>query len=218
MGSLRAALILNPVTFVPGGGISFHNARWVHALWHVIILFRQVAKGFRSADLRHHVAALSGRDPNTISQGAMTYQLRRLRLHGLIERLPNSFRYRVTDFGFRAALFFTRLYNPLRPGLAAALPTLRRRRPTQAGIRYCQCPDQCVDQTSPTRRLKLDTFSPTVPTQAGLERRDAAAVKKAAVHSIAKLAPYRSIIDEYVFKFSDAALRFPGSGSYGTQR
>jgi len=106
-------------------GLRFADAR-VHALWHAIILFRQLAEGFRSADLRHHVAALSGRDPNTISQGAMTYQLRRLRLHGLIERLPNSFRYRVTDFGFRAALFFTRLYNRLlRPGLAAALPTLR---------------------------------------------------------------------------------------------
>ena len=44
----------------------------------------------------------------------------------MIERLPNSFRYRVTDFGFRAALFLTRLYNRLlRPGLAVALPTLR---------------------------------------------------------------------------------------------
>ena len=106
-------------------GLRFADAR-VHALWHAIILFRQLAEGFRSADLRHHVAALSGRDPNAISQGAITYQLRRLRLHGLIERLPNSFRYRVTDFGFRAALFFTRLYNRLlRPGLAAALPTLR---------------------------------------------------------------------------------------------
>ena len=106
-------------------GLRFADAR-VHALWHAIILFRQLADGFRSADLRHHVAALSGRDPNAISQGAMTYQLRRLRLHGLIERLPNSFRYRVTNFGFRAALFFTRLYNRLlRPGLAAALPTLR---------------------------------------------------------------------------------------------
>ena len=106
-------------------GPRFADAR-VHALWHAIILSRQLAEGFRSADLRHHVAALSGRDPNAISQGAMTYQLRGLRLHGLIERLPNSFRYRVTDFGFRAALFFTRLYNCLlRPGLAAALPTLR---------------------------------------------------------------------------------------------
>ena len=40
--------------------------------------------------------------------------------------VPNSFRYCVTDFGFRIALFFTRTYNRLlRPGLAAALPALR---------------------------------------------------------------------------------------------
>jgi hypothetical protein len=98
----------------------------VHSLLHALILFRQIASGFRCADLRHHLAALSARDPQSISQGALTYQLRRLRLHGLIERLPNSFRYRVTEFGWRAALFFTRLYNRLlRPGLAAALPGLR---------------------------------------------------------------------------------------------
>jgi hypothetical protein len=106
-------------------GLRFADPR-VHSLWHAIILFRQLAEGFRAADLRHHLAALSGRDPETISQAAITYQLRRLRLHALIERLPNSFRYRVTEFGFRIALFFTRLYNRLlRPGLAAALPGIR---------------------------------------------------------------------------------------------
>ena len=106
-------------------GLRFADPR-AHALLQALILFRQIAQGFRSADLRHHLAALSGRDPQSLSQGAITYQLRRLRLHGLIERLPKSFRYRVTDFGFRAALFFTRVYNRiLRPGLAAALPNLR---------------------------------------------------------------------------------------------
>jgi len=106
-------------------GLRFADVR-VHALWHAIILFRQLADGFRAADLRRHLAAWSGRDADTISQGAITYQLRRLRLHGLIERLPKSSRYRATSFGLRAALFFTRAYNRLlRPGLAAALPTLR---------------------------------------------------------------------------------------------
>jgi hypothetical protein len=106
-------------------GLRFADPR-VHALLHAIILFRQTAQGFRAADLRHHLAALSGRAPESISQGAMTYQLRRLHLHGLIERIPNSFRYRVTAFGLRAALFFTRTYNRIiRPGLAAALPHLR---------------------------------------------------------------------------------------------
>jgi DNA-binding transcriptional ArsR family regulator len=106
-------------------GLRFADPR-VHALLHAVILFRQLAQGFRSSDLRQHLAALSGRDPESISQSAITYQLRRLRLHGLIERVPDSFRYRVTQFGLRAALFFTRAYNRLlRPGLAAALPTLR---------------------------------------------------------------------------------------------
>src|SRR5712692_1297967 len=105
-------------------GLRFADPR-VHALLHAVILFRQLAQGFRAADLRRHLAALSGRDPTSISQGAITYQLRRLRLHGLIERVPDSFRYRVTQFGLRAALFFTRAYNRLlRPGLAAALPNL----------------------------------------------------------------------------------------------
>jgi hypothetical protein len=85
----------------------------VHSLLHALVLFRQLADGFRCADLRRHFAALSGRDPQSLSQGAITYQLRRLRLHGFIERLPNTFRYRVTEFGFRASLFLTRAYNRL---------------------------------------------------------------------------------------------------------
>ena len=118
--------INNPVTAGEqrASGLRFADPR-IHALLHALVLFRQVAEGFRCADLRNHLAALSGRDPQSISQGATTYQLRRLRLHGLIERLPNSFRYRVTATGFRVALFFTRAYNRiLRPGLAAALPNL----------------------------------------------------------------------------------------------
>ena len=43
-------------------GLRFADPR-VHALWHAVILFRQLAQGFRSADLRQHLAALSGRDP-----------------------------------------------------------------------------------------------------------------------------------------------------------
>jgi hypothetical protein len=88
-----------------------------------MILFRLLPTGFRRADLRRHLADLCGRDPQSLGPGAMTYQLRRLRLHGMIQRLPNTQRYRVTEPGFRAALFFTRAYNRLlRPGLAATAP------------------------------------------------------------------------------------------------
>jgi hypothetical protein len=49
----------------------------------------------------------------------MTYDLRRLRIHGLIERIPGTFRYQVTSDGITRALFLTRLHDRfLRTGLA----------------------------------------------------------------------------------------------------
>jgi hypothetical protein len=58
-----------------------------------------------------------------LSAGRVTYDLRRLRLHGLIERLPKHHRYRVTDPGLRLALFLPRVWaRTLRPGLATVMP------------------------------------------------------------------------------------------------
>jgi hypothetical protein len=97
----------------------------VLALWHLLVWFRLLPCGFANRDLREPLAVLTGQEPNHITQGKMTYDLRRLRLHGMIERIPKSHRYRVTDFGFRAALFFTRTHARLyRPGLAEVLPQL----------------------------------------------------------------------------------------------
>jgi hypothetical protein len=49
----------------------------------------------------------------------MTYDLRRLRAHGLIIRLPHSHRYQVTETGLHDALFMTRAHDRLlRTGLA----------------------------------------------------------------------------------------------------
>ena len=54
-----------------------------------------------------------------MTSGQITYDLRRLRLHGLIERIPHTFRYRVTDTGMRSAQFLTRIHDRLlRTGLA----------------------------------------------------------------------------------------------------
>jgi hypothetical protein len=53
----------------------------------------------------------------------MTYDLRRLRLHGIIERIPRSHRYQLTAAGLRIALFFSRTYTRLlRPQLAELMP------------------------------------------------------------------------------------------------
>ena len=49
----------------------------------------------------------------------MTYDLRRLRVHGLIQRLPHSNRYQVTDTGLGTAMFLTAIHDRLLPtGLA----------------------------------------------------------------------------------------------------
>jgi DNA-binding IclR family transcriptional regulator len=53
----------------------------------------------------------------------MTCDLRRLRLHGIIERIPHSHRYQLTPEGLRIALFFSRTYaRLLRPKLARIMP------------------------------------------------------------------------------------------------
>ena len=49
----------------------------------------------------------------------LTYDLRRLRLHGLIERIPKSHRYRLTKKGLGVALLYQRTYGRwLRPVLS----------------------------------------------------------------------------------------------------
>ena len=54
----------------------------------------------------------------------MSYHLRRLRRHGLIQRIPKTHRYRLTDFGLRATLFCTRAYARIfRHGMGMVLPT-----------------------------------------------------------------------------------------------
>lgn len=64
-----------------------------------------------------------GLDPAHYPQGRMSYDLRRLRLHGLIARIPHSHRYEPTTLGLRVALFFSRTYiRLLRPILARIAP------------------------------------------------------------------------------------------------
>lgn len=91
----------------------------VQALLGAIVIFRLLPDGFANRDLRAHLAPLLGIDPEKMTAGQMTYDLRRLRLHGLIQRIPHTHRYRLTDHGLRTALFFTRSYNRfIRTGLA----------------------------------------------------------------------------------------------------
>jgi hypothetical protein len=55
--------------------------------------------------------------------GQMTYDLRRLRLAGLIHRIEHTNRYVLTPDGIKFAVFYTKLHNRLlRPLMAADQP------------------------------------------------------------------------------------------------
>jgi hypothetical protein len=86
------------------------------ALCHVL----GTVTGFTNKSLRGLVAGHLGQD---YSQRQMSYPLRRLRLHGLIQRLPHSNTYQLTPEGIRVAVFYTKLQNRLlRPLLDADKP------------------------------------------------------------------------------------------------
>ena len=96
----------------------------VQALLAVLVVFSFQLRGFTNLQMRTLVAQLLGLDPTHYCLGRMTYDLRRLRLHGIIERIPRSHRYQLTPQGVRIALFFSRTYTRLlRPKLAEIIPT-----------------------------------------------------------------------------------------------
>ena len=101
------------------GALRFGDPRAM-ALAGALCLFVHAVAGFTNKSLRCLVAELLAVD-YTSSQ--MTYDLRRLRLHGLIERLPRTNTYVLTPDGLRVALFYTKVHGRLlRPLLAADRP------------------------------------------------------------------------------------------------
>ncbi len=118
-GADTLAAVTGPVltdsgTRIPG--LALGQAR-SHALLTALLIFRLLPRGFTNRQLREHVTQLRGLAD--IGAGQMSYDLRRLRSHGLIERLPRTHRYRVTDFGLHTAMFLTRVHDRVLPtGLA----------------------------------------------------------------------------------------------------
>jgi hypothetical protein len=90
-----------------------------HALLQALLVFRLLPNGFRNRDVRDLLAGLLGKDTNHISPGQVSYDLRRLRAHGLIDRIPGSHRYQTSDRGLHHAMLLTHIDTRLlQPGLA----------------------------------------------------------------------------------------------------
>jgi hypothetical protein len=120
-GAAAFAAVNDPIVTDTGkriAGLRFTDPR-AHALLGALLVFRLLPHGFSNRDLRTLTAPLLGKNPQHLSAGQMTYDLRRLREHGLITRVPHTHRYQVTDTGLHNALFLTRAHDRLlRTGLA----------------------------------------------------------------------------------------------------
>ena len=120
-GTTAITATCRPVTTDTGtrvAGLRLNDPR-AHALLATLCQFRLQPAGFTNQDLRQHIAALLGHTPDQITTSQTSYDLRRLRTHGLITRIRGTHRYQVTDTGLHHALFLTRLHDRfLRTGLA----------------------------------------------------------------------------------------------------
>ena len=111
-----------------------------------LCLFILVPDGFRHATLRERVAQLLGEPLERYTPGRMTYDLRRLRLHGIIVKTPGTHRYQVTDEGLRICLFLTKVHAQIiRPGTSQLMDGCPNapNRPIATAIRQL---DRAIDQ------------------------------------------------------------------------
>ena len=91
----------------------------VMALLLALTMFHHLIDGFHNRDLRALVVDLLGVSPQAYTASQMTYDLRRLRLKGLIYRPPETHRYLVTPYGWKVARLFSRLESRVfRPAIA----------------------------------------------------------------------------------------------------
>lgn len=101
------------------GALRFGDPRAM-ALAGALCMAIHAVAGVTNRSLRAQVASLLG---SPYSPAQMTYDLRRLRLKGLVQRRERSHTYILTPEGIRMAIFYTKVYGRvLRPLLAADHP------------------------------------------------------------------------------------------------
>jgi hypothetical protein len=105
---------------LPAPGLRFGEPRTT-ALLACLCCYQHLFAGLTNRTLRELIAGLI---PG-YSARQMTYDLRRLRRKGFIQRIPRTQRYELTSEGRRLAVFFTKTYTRIvNPSLAELDPSL----------------------------------------------------------------------------------------------
>ena len=124
-GQLRS---LTQPTILPSGkripGLKLDNPRQL-ALMHALVRFANLAAGstFTTAEIYPHTLKARGLPAQQYSLAALRYDLGKLRAKNLVEKLPQSRRYRLTPKGYSICVLFLklfeRIYGPLTAGVMA---------------------------------------------------------------------------------------------------
>ena len=101
-----------------------------------------------------------------------SYDLARLRVNGLITRIPGKNRYRLTGDGLRFAIFYTKLHDRLlRPLLAADQPPHHRHYEkhctpsTLTSQNASKTPDCCSKQPENSRQVSMSSDQGSLATK-----------------------------------------------------
>lgn len=141
--------VIDPVTIATGTTIPRLRLGQPrsHALLSALLTFRTQFNGFTNRDLRDLTGQLRGLSPGAVTTGQATYDLRRLRSHGLIERVPRTHRYTVTDEGLHTAMLLTRIHDRILPtSLDEQLDLASNSRLHKAALNYQRALDNLATQ------------------------------------------------------------------------
>jgi len=103
-------------------GLRFGQPR-VMALFAALSRFAPSLNGFRHAEVREIVPALLGVAPEAYTTSQMSYDLRRLRLKGLIARVDGKHVYVLTTYGRKVVYLMTKLQRRIFDVASAAIDT-----------------------------------------------------------------------------------------------
>lgn len=101
-------------------GIKIHDTRMMR-LMEVLLHGGTQLNGWRSADIHQAILATFGLSAGSYTSTQLRYDLRKMKAHGLLERIGGGYRYRLTDKGTKAALMFILFHKRVCGPLANSL-------------------------------------------------------------------------------------------------
>ena len=101
-------------------GIKIHDTRMMR-LMEVLLRGGTQLNGWRSADIHQAILTTFGLSASSYTLTQLRYDLRKMKAHGLLERIGRGYRYRLTEKGVKAALMFILFHKRVCGPLANSL-------------------------------------------------------------------------------------------------